>query len=152
CQWRQEGHGRAGGAIAMNLRSETAAAFEAFVRRLRAHLEAGERSHADRSRQRPPDDLLGEVEDELLDVCGWTVILFVRMRRLRAALPDLATAPAADHCMPSSFVGGSVTAAVDQGLSDQELPTASRARAKRRENPLPTATRGQRPSKAHRRT
>ena len=53
-----------------------------FVIRLRERLEAGAKQYGDVSFRRDPGELVGEVEEELLDVCGWSFILWCRLRRL----------------------------------------------------------------------
>ena len=60
-------------------------AFPAFVAHVRARLEAGRQEYGDRSFDRPPAELLGEIEQELLDVCGWAYVLWSSVRRLRVA-------------------------------------------------------------------
>ena len=57
-----------------------------FWLRLRERLEAGARSYGDASFRREPAELAGEIEHELLDVCGWAFVLWCRLRRLRAVL------------------------------------------------------------------
>ncbi|MCL6545835.1 MAG: hypothetical protein K6T61_11455 [Bryobacteraceae bacterium] len=53
-----------------------------FWLRLRERLEAGARSYGDASFGREPAELAGEIEHELLDVCGWAFVLWCRLRRL----------------------------------------------------------------------
>lgn len=62
------------------------ARFAEFARAVNARLEAGRASYGDASFSRHPAVLCGEVEQELLDVCGWAYVLWVRMRALRDAL------------------------------------------------------------------
>jgi len=57
-----------------------------FWLRLRERLEAGARSYGDASFRREPAELAGEIEQELLDVCGWAFVLWRRLGRLRAVL------------------------------------------------------------------
>lgn len=63
--------------------------YAAFERRLRERFEAGAREYGERSWTRTPDELLGEIEEELLDVAGWAIILYDRLRRAREALASL---------------------------------------------------------------
>ena len=65
---------------------DTLARFAEFARAVNARLEAGRASYGDVSFSRHPAVLCGEVEQELLDVCGWAYVLWVRMRALRDAL------------------------------------------------------------------
>ena len=71
------------------------ARFAEFARAVNARLEAGRASYGDASFSRHPAVLCGEVEQELLDVCGWSYVLWVRMRALREALDGGAKAASA---------------------------------------------------------
>ena len=53
-----------------------------FAEAVRARLEKGQVEYADRSFRRPPEELLGEIEEELADVCGWAFVLWVRLQAL----------------------------------------------------------------------
>jgi hypothetical protein len=63
-----------------------------FVCRLRARLVAGAMKYGDASFRRPAAELVDEVQQELEDVCGWSLILWIRLERLRGRL-----APAAER-------------------------------------------------------
>ena len=54
-----------------------------FVEQAGRRLEAGRHAYGDRSFHRPPAELVGEVEAELLDVAAWAFILWKRVRALR---------------------------------------------------------------------
>jgi hypothetical protein len=56
---------------------------DAFITALKPRLERGAREYGDCSFDRPVDELLCEIEDELLDVCGWSVILYTRLQCLK---------------------------------------------------------------------
>ena len=56
--------------------------FEAFSRAVRKRLAAGREAYRDESFDRPPAELLGEVAEELLDVCGWAYVTWHRVQRL----------------------------------------------------------------------
>lgn len=60
-----------------------AAEWQAFSAALRRRLVAGERLYGERSFRRPCRALAREVEEELLDVCGWAFILWCRLRALQ---------------------------------------------------------------------
>jgi hypothetical protein len=45
-------------------------------------LERGEFAYGDKSFSREPAELLREIDEEIADVCGWSFILHVRVRRL----------------------------------------------------------------------
>jgi len=71
--------------------------FAAFAALVEKRLEAGAREYGDTSFARPPAELVGEVAEELLDVCAWSYILWCRVRVLEARLPDPGSEPAALH-------------------------------------------------------
>ena len=64
---------------------------ERFVQRLRARLVAGAQTYGDRSFTRPAAELVEEVQQELEDVCGWSLLLWIRLDRLRARVEQLGT-------------------------------------------------------------
>ncbi len=53
-----------------------------FAIRLRQRLEAGAKQYGDVSFRRDLGELTGEIEQGLLDVCGWAFVLWCRLRRL----------------------------------------------------------------------
>lgn len=57
-----------------------------FVHRLRARLVAGADTYGDASFTRPAAELVDEVQQELEDVCGWSLLLWLRLERLRGAV------------------------------------------------------------------
>ena len=57
-----------------------------FVARLRTRLEAGAATYGDRSFTRPAAELVDEIQQELEDVCGWSLLLWIRLERLRGAV------------------------------------------------------------------
>ncbi len=57
--------------------------FQRFVDAVAERLEQASVIYGDRSFSRDPAKLLREIEEELLDVCGWSFILWCRIRRLR---------------------------------------------------------------------
>jgi hypothetical protein len=68
----------------MDTTSETLGAFPAFAQSVRARLEAGCAYEATRPAvERPAVDLITEIQEELADVCGWSVALWARLERLR---------------------------------------------------------------------
>jgi len=71
--------------------------FAAFAQAVEARLRQGEREYGDASFQRPPRELVGEVGEELLDVCAWSYILWCRVQALEARLERREGEPAARH-------------------------------------------------------
>lgn len=68
-----------------------------FAETIRKRLELGRQAYGDRSFSREPAELVGEVQAELLDVCGWAYVLWVRLEAMRTALAPKAPAPS-DSC------------------------------------------------------
>ncbi len=54
-----------------------------FVARLRDRLSEGATTYGDTSFTRPAIELVDEIQQELEDVCGWGLILWIRLERLR---------------------------------------------------------------------
>lgn len=61
---------------------ESLIGFEDFAARIRGRLEVGKREYGDSSFRRPMVELVGEIQEELLDVAGWAFILYSRLERL----------------------------------------------------------------------
>ena len=57
-----------------------------FVQRLRARLVAGAATYGNRSFTRPAAELVDEIQQELEDVAGWGLLLWIRLERLRGAV------------------------------------------------------------------
>lgn len=60
-----------------------------FVARLRARLAAGAATYGNSSYTRPAVDLVDEVQQELEDVAGWSLLLWIRLARLRGRVEQL---------------------------------------------------------------
>ncbi|MEO7032738.1 MAG: hypothetical protein ABI548_02820 [Polyangiaceae bacterium] len=60
-------------------------AFDGFVREVRDRLEAGRAAYGDRSFARPPVELVGELQQEALDLAGWGFVLWCRLEAMRGA-------------------------------------------------------------------
>lgn len=58
----------------------------AFTGAVFKRLEDGERVYHGASFQRPPGELAGEVEQEILDLAAWSFILWTRLRAIKAKL------------------------------------------------------------------
>lgn len=61
--------------------------FQSFVEQVRTRLQKGARQYGDRSFTRPVPELVGEIQEELADVCGWSFILWTRLQSMRSVLP-----------------------------------------------------------------
>jgi hypothetical protein len=66
--------------------TDPVAAWSTFTAAVAARLEQGREAYGDRSFHREPAALAGEIAEELLDVCAWSFILWVRFDRVRAAV------------------------------------------------------------------
>lgn len=60
-----------------------------FIRRLRTRLVAGAKTYGDQSFQRPAAELVTEVMEELEDVAGWSLLLWIRLDRLRERVESI---------------------------------------------------------------
>ena len=63
--------------------------FDTFTAELKARLQRGYDDYGDGSFERPLPDLAREIEQEILDICGWSVVLLARLRALSRALADV---------------------------------------------------------------
>ena len=61
-----------------------------FVGRLRVSLEAGAKTYGNASFTRRAAGLVDEVQQELGDIAGWGLILWLRLERMRGAVEFLA--------------------------------------------------------------
>ena len=95
--------------------------FDDFVARVRARLELGRVAYGDRSFDRPEDELLGELQQEALDLAGWGWVLWTRIERLRAR-----------DRSPSGPGGGGVGLRAGRAVGDCRLDAYQRRRAHRR--------------------
>lgn len=62
--------------------------FEDFAGLVQARLSAGAKEYGDRSFSRQPLELMDEIQEELLDICGWSFVLFTRLQKVRDALQE----------------------------------------------------------------
>ena len=60
-----------------------------FVARLRARLVAGAATYGNTSFDRPAVELVDEIQQELEDVSGWSLLLWIRLERLRTRVTQL---------------------------------------------------------------
>ncbi len=62
-----------------------------FADQIHERLEAGEKEYGDASFECSPDELLAEIEQEIMDVVGWSFILRERLRKLHSKIAALTT-------------------------------------------------------------
>lgn len=58
---------------------------EAFFAALQARLDKGAEAYGDRSFKRTPEDLIGELQQEALDLAGWGFVLWARLGAMQEA-------------------------------------------------------------------
>ena len=67
--------------------------FAKFVERLRDRLIAGAKTYGNSSFERPLVAIIGEIQEEALDIVGWGFIAWVRLERLRDRVARLEGQP-----------------------------------------------------------
>ena len=60
--------------------------FPGYCERIKARLEVGAQSYGDASFTRTPLELLEEIEQEILDIAGWSFILCHRVQKMKESL------------------------------------------------------------------
>src|SRR5262249_4799044 len=115
---------RAGGPPVSTENDRLAAPFSTFTAAIEDRLRQGAVIYGDLSFARDPADLAGEVEQELLDVCAWSFIVWCRVRALRDALTEPTPGEAA-----GATIAGRRGAGVQPRLND--FPQRLRARDER---------------------
>jgi hypothetical protein len=61
----------------------TAGPYEYYFQRLRERLVVGAREYGNKSFEKTNNELLKEIQEEILDVAGWSYILWEKIERLR---------------------------------------------------------------------
>lgn len=56
--------------------------FNQFIEELKEKMDAGHREYGDGSFGLPPEKLIKELKEEALDICGWGMILWVRLEEM----------------------------------------------------------------------
>jgi hypothetical protein len=64
-------------------------AWRLFASCVAKRLDAGRLTYGDRSFSKAPGALLGELQDEALDLAGWGFVLWCRLRNMREALETI---------------------------------------------------------------
>jgi len=60
--------------------------FKKFVKLLDAKMKKGFLQYGDKSFDREPEDLIGELQQEVIDISGWGMILFHRLEEMKLKL------------------------------------------------------------------
>lgn len=71
------------------MRPATHAAFVEFCRKVENRLRDGARVYGDSSLDLPTPKLLTEIQEELEDVAGWSILLWARLERIRKAHEEI---------------------------------------------------------------
>lgn len=56
--------------------------FPEFVANVRSRLERGKKDYGDVSFERPLQEVVDEIRQEALDLCGWSFILWARLNKI----------------------------------------------------------------------
>lgn len=67
--------------------------WERFAAKVHARLVQGERVFDNRSLDKPHLDLIEEIQQELEDIAGWGVLLWIRLERVKTLAKQLDEAP-----------------------------------------------------------
>lgn len=67
--------------------------WERFAAKVHARLVQGERVFDNRSLDKPHLDLIEEIQQELEDIAGWGVLLWIRLERVKTLAKQLEQAP-----------------------------------------------------------
>jgi hypothetical protein len=68
------------------LSDEAIRSFDVFTSAVAGRLDRGRRDYGDSSFTRPAVEILDELSQELLDLAGWSFILWSRLQRLERSL------------------------------------------------------------------
>ena len=63
--------------------------FAEFGARVAQRIEKGRQVYGDRSFEKPLGELVGEIEEELLDIAGWSYVAWCRLHRLEQHSKEL---------------------------------------------------------------
>ena len=76
---------------------KTLQGFPLFRKSVFSRLKAGLKEYGDTSFSSDPLTLIGEVKEEMLDICGWSYILFERLNKIERHLSALSVADEEDE-------------------------------------------------------
>ena len=69
------------------------AAWPAFAESVRKRLEAGRAAYGDKSFERPPAELVAELQQEALDLAGWGFVLWCRLEAMQTTARTSCSCP-----------------------------------------------------------
>ena len=67
--------------------------WERFAAKVHARLVEGERVFDNKGLDKPSIDLVDEIQQELEDIAGWGVLLWIRLERIKTLAKQLDEAP-----------------------------------------------------------
>ena len=70
----------------MQLKFEIHDTFNDFLRRCQSRLVKGAEEYGNKSFSLDSIAVISEIEEELMDVCNWSFILFMRLQQMKVAL------------------------------------------------------------------
>jgi hypothetical protein len=62
--------------------------FIKFLTQIEQKMDRGRLEYGDSSFQKDTIPLLKDIQEELVDICGWSIILWTRLEKLKEALKD----------------------------------------------------------------
>lgn len=62
--------------------------FRQFIEDLELKLERGRKEYGDSSFNKETYPLLQEIQEEIVDICGWSIILWTRLERIKESLEN----------------------------------------------------------------
>ena len=57
--------------------------FSEFMEKLWDRMEEGYNEYGDKSFNCTPAELIGEIEEKIIDICGWSMILYSKVKDLK---------------------------------------------------------------------
>ena len=60
--------------------------FIKFLQQVEAKMDRGRTEYGDKSFYKPDGILLGDIQEELIDVCGWSIILWTKIEKLKSSI------------------------------------------------------------------
>ena len=86
----QDGYGALESMESITPKSDAALAqWPEFADEIYARLNMGRRTYGDDSFDRPLERLVIEIQQELMDVCGWSFIMWRRLEEMKARIASL---------------------------------------------------------------
>lgn len=79
------------------LRKSFKKAEDEFIEILSSRMKVGFEEYGNTSYYRTTDDLMREMEEEMMDIPGWTVILFWKLRQMRKRVTSHCNTPSVNH-------------------------------------------------------